>query len=122
MRVAFDWSPRDQNVGETLQHRFSPLIAQEDSMAKDSPVGFGLRLAFLQNSWFEVDLVVRAHRVWQPHLIPAQSRKDMVFWLNLGRQQDEEGMRGGCRQSPKTERFAASSSMWRGTGSNCLAN
>jgi hypothetical protein len=28
-------SPRDQNSGDTLQYRISPLIAQEDSVAKN---------------------------------------------------------------------------------------
>jgi len=33
-----DRSPRNQNGNETLKHRLSPLIAQEDSEAKDSSV------------------------------------------------------------------------------------
>src|SRR5262245_33340726 len=68
-------SPRDQNSGETLQHRLSPLIAQEDSVAKNSPIGFGFRLAFLQNSYVEVEFVVRANWIRQPQFIPAQSCK-----------------------------------------------
>ena len=96
-------SPRDQSIADTLQHRLAPLIAQEVSVTNDSPIGFGLRLAFLQNTRFEIEFVVRAYGVRQPQLIPAQSRKDMESWLKPGRLQDvdREGMGAGCRQPPK---------------------
>src|SRR5271169_5147998 len=96
-------SPRNENIAETLQHRFTPLIAQEDSGANDSPIGFGLRLAFLQNTRVEIEFVVRAYCVRQPQLIPAHSRKDMESWLKPGRQQNEdrEGMGAACGQPPK---------------------
>ena len=90
-------SPRNENIGGTLQHRLVPLIAQEDSGANDSPIGFGLRLAFLRNRRFEIELITRAYRVRQFQLIPAYSRKDMESWLKPGRQQNEdrEGMGAG---------------------------
>jgi hypothetical protein len=72
---------RNKNLGDTLQNRFTPLIAQEDSAANDSPVGFGFRLAHLQNRGFQIELIARAYRFRQPQLIPAQSRKDMESWL-----------------------------------------
>jgi hypothetical protein len=39
-------SSRNQNSDDTLQYCLSPLIAQEYPEAKDSPIRFGLRLAF----------------------------------------------------------------------------
>jgi len=35
-------SPRNENIRDTFQHRLAPLIAQEGSKAKNSPIGFGL--------------------------------------------------------------------------------
>ena len=40
-RVRVGW-PRNEKIGDTFQHRPAPLIAQKDSSANDSPVGFGL--------------------------------------------------------------------------------
>src|SRR6266702_7705157 len=64
------WSPGNENIGGPLQHRFTPLIAQEDSGANDSPIGFGFRLMHLHNRRFEIELIARAYRVRQPQLIP----------------------------------------------------
>jgi hypothetical protein len=46
------WSPRNENIGGTLQHRFTPWIAQEISVTNDSPIGFGFRLTHFQNRHF----------------------------------------------------------------------
>jgi len=94
---------RNENIGDTLQHRFTLLIAQEVSVANDASVGFGFRLAHLQNRQFEIELISRAYRVRQSHLIPTQSHQDLEVWLKLARQQDEdrEGMGARCRQSAK---------------------
>jgi len=59
------WSPGNENIGGTLQHRFTPLIAQEVSVTNDSPIGFGFRLTHLQNRHFEIELITRAYRVRQ---------------------------------------------------------
>ena len=90
-------SPRNENISNALQHRLMPLIAQENSAANDSPIGFGFRLTHLQNSRFEIEPITRAYRVRQSQLIPAHSRKDMESWLKPGRQQNEdrEGMGAG---------------------------
>src|SRR5215216_4677830 len=54
---------RNENIGATLQHRFAALIAQENSGANDSPIGFGFRLPHLQNRRFEIELITRAYRL-----------------------------------------------------------
>ena len=80
-------SSRDEDIGDTLQDRFTFLIAQVNLVAKDAPIGFGLGFAFFQNGQIEIELIARAYRVRQPQLIPTQPSKDMEAWSELGRQQ-----------------------------------
>src|SRR6516165_1224447 len=89
-------SPCNENIGDALQHRLALLIAQIDLVANDSPVGFRLRFALLQNGRFEIKLVPRTYRVRQLQLIPTHSGKDSELRLKPASQQDENRERVGA--------------------------
>src|SRR5262249_2116102 len=102
--------PSDQNSHETLQDCLSLLIAQDNSETKDSSVQFGSRFSLFENYQVQIEFIVRANWVGHPQFVPAQSSKEIEFWLELRAHQDidRENMRTASGQ-PAENRLRCSS-------------